>query len=58
MVDEQKEAITFEVIRDIQLREKNEPKLIKLPDGFYEKVKAYLALKFKLARKNDRRYIL
>lgn len=53
MVDEQKEAITFEVIRDIQLREKNEPKLIKLPDGFYEKVKAYLALKFKLARESD-----
>jgi len=53
VVDEQKEAITFEVIRDIQLREKNEPKLIKLPDGFYEKVKAYLALKFKLARESD-----
>lgn len=53
MVDEREEAITFELIRDIQLREKNEPKLIKLPENFYEKVRAYLALKFKLARESD-----
>ncbi len=41
----QPETITFELIRRIQRGEQRTPKLTKLPEGFYNNVKAYLKRK-------------
>jgi DNA replication factor GINS len=41
----EKETITFELIRKIQREEQRVPKLTKLPEGFYNNVKAYLERK-------------
>ena len=41
----QPETITFELIRRIQREEQRTPKLTKLPEGFYNNVKAYLKRK-------------
>lgn len=45
------EAITFEFIREVQRNEQRSEQLTKLPDGFYEKVKAYLEQKRSLLKK-------
>lgn len=52
MEEKKEETITFETIREIQLREKREPKLIKLPENFYEKARNYLLKKFEIAKNN------
>lgn len=49
------EAITFEYIREIQREEQNKPSLAKIPEDFYDKVKAYVREKKKVTqRKKDR----
>ncbi len=45
------ETITFELIRKIQREEQRVPKLTKLPENFYQNVKAYLDQKRKLSDK-------
>lgn len=49
------EAITFEYIREIQREEQAKPSLAKIPEDFYDKVKAYVREKKKLAQKKKDR---
>jgi DNA replication factor GINS len=49
------ETITFELIRKIQREEQRLPKLTKLPENFFENVKAYLQQKRKLVEKGDKK---
>jgi DNA replication factor GINS len=41
--------LTYETLRDYVIKEKNSPKLIELPDNFFQDVKAYLENKAKVS---------
>ncbi len=47
----EEETITFEYIREIQREEQKTPSLTKIPEDFYDKIKAYIREKKKLAQK-------
>lgn len=47
----EQETVTFEFIRKVQREEQREPKLSKLPGGFYKKSRQYLDEKKKLKKK-------
>lgn len=49
------ETITFELIRKIQREEQSSPKLIKLPENFFERVASYLQHKRELVEKKEDR---
>ena len=51
------ETITFELIRKIQREEQSSPKLIKLPENFFEKVASYLQHKRELIEKKEDRKV-
>ena len=45
--------ITYEALRDFVTKEKESPKLVELPDGFFSEVKSYLESKEKASKGND-----
>lgn len=48
------ETITFELIRRIQREEQKSPKLVKLPENFYQNLNSYLQQKKKLIEKEEK----
>jgi DNA replication factor GINS len=55
---EEKETITFELIRNVQLAEQTSQKLVKLPENFFQNVKYYLQQKRKIVEtKEDKKAV-